>query len=1811
MTTPAGAPHGRALDRVADALTQGGHRFTRRGTHIQASCPLHTDNQPSLSIDQGDRGTSPGVLMKCHSQDCTEHDLAEALGLRYDELWDEPLPMCPVCSKPTKQDPATGEWVHPYCAAKRGGRPIPRDHIAQRSTTVKSRRKIGRLPTRLIKPSETVVEPEKQVAEYDHITHDGEVVARSVRKEKWVRVEGSEEPEKRKRFYQRFADGSGGWLKSKKDLPAGTIIPIYRLPEVQLSILAGQPVHLVEGHKDADAIVAAGGAATTNIDGAKNLHREDTDQLAGADVITVVDRDLAGYLRGLASLELLDGVANSNTVVLPATTERKSDAFDHLQAGHGLDDFIEVSKDELQRLVILERADAILRDVQGMPAEILAREERAETAASSEERLEEHKAADRWSIEIGEVQLQGKLLPLRDELIKVPGCTRAEVRAMDEIIAQVRQLAVEAYGRRQLVPDHDLAELLGLVDHDDSDETGPTPDNIVDFPKAEYRPDSPAHRIPMATSTEFAYSLGDDGFERGVWMATKNTPWTKLADLPYVHRRVIRRDGRGKKTGMHYLLSAGPDDKPAQFDLAALKDGSWANHLGVGLSQDLKVIAAVATAIIFAAEEVPAQEATPDIDRETGKIIIPAAIDQYFECAPVEREEALDSWREIVAEMTLAPKLALVLGASAIAPFVHELGKSHTVSMTGGPMQGKSIALRVAAGLWGDSVHGNGSLYSSWNATGQGLPRLLGTLRVLPAFRDETGLAGQSPDYWAKLAYQVSEGIDRLRYDRMTDYSMDKPWWGILFSTGNEQFADGCNSGRFQGVPRRIIDLSGPFTVDAAHGDRIFRVDAPAGSRGLLERCYGHLGTQIAETVDAAHAIELIKRVDELLDCPPEAVAIEHLLHMHVAGAMIIDEILGTGAMLTTAAVAAAQEHLDEWRPPAREAEQVLDVLRDSIAREPASWPTRSEYVEHLLPYTHEGTKVELPQAGVNRTLIGIRADDDSWVAVFPSAWRELFPSESINSGLALRQLAEEGILDVQRSRRNGSSWVVWVKFHSGKEDPRYEGRPKGANMYRLRLPNADDAHDEQPAPGTSDLPQQPELETEPPVRSDDHGADRVAGSDAEVAGPVAPPVAGSNMALTREVARVAGSQPNTSRSVRAREPEQSAATTVLVHAEGLVELDPSRAPGDWTDRSGTVRRRSWARTAGPCEVCGQPCTIVVDGHRVHLLCWELRYAGDAAQPQTKAPGGRDNADAMPRAASTQAAPGAERPRNQGGRLQHGLKDARWAAPAAVLAGDQAYVSGQAPAPWTAQHLGELAMLVRPDQLRLGYGGDRDRLPDPGQIWLTGEALERLGLPTRLDWPDGRSLDESDNAEERLFDPIQIHPAVVEAKKAGWEISTAGGNVRTWTRLRHPDLLPGGAYLVFEPWHPKPIEGLTDDPQLSPADLADRLATLADALGGPFLITPAITGVKLVERTRPTRHDPDTAIDGNSRRRKALLADRPELPPFLQDRSDARFSGLETDFTWWRLWEPAQGSDHAALTEEERGRAWVHGYDRKGSYLGVWERLELGLEGLRHREGEDAAWPGNEKPGFFLVDEWQWPEWGLPDPAGAARARVEDGHGGHLRWVTSHTLRQLKAHDIEPAVHESWTWDVTGSYLEQAAKIIKGALSRSSQNPAEGWMRPIIKQVYTRTGGKFAAHRTNSANHLHRPDWWYHIVAASRTAILYQLTKAFERSGELPVAVDHDAVFFVSDEPDPAKAWPGDPKKLADVRMGDWRPIGSARLEEWGPKHLVDNVGFTGAAKPAGKSGKGKPRQKGRFDFRRWNYTQAVSDLIRPGDGKA
>jgi hypothetical protein len=154
-----------------------------------------------------------------------------------------------------------------------------------------------------------------------------------------------------KAFKQRRPNGAGGWIWDLE----GTRLVLYRLPELLRAVAAGDPVWIVEGEKDAEAMHAAGYVATCNPMGAGKWRDEFRADLEGADVRIVRDKDEPGHKHARQVAESLLGIAESVRVV---EAKEGKDAADHLAAGFGVDDFVEVY--ELCRVPLSRLLDQVV-----------------------------------------------------------------------------------------------------------------------------------------------------------------------------------------------------------------------------------------------------------------------------------------------------------------------------------------------------------------------------------------------------------------------------------------------------------------------------------------------------------------------------------------------------------------------------------------------------------------------------------------------------------------------------------------------------------------------------------------------------------------------------------------------------------------------------------------------------------------------------------------------------------------------------------------------------------------------------------------------------------------------------------------------------------------------------------------------------------------------------------------------------------------------------------------------------------------------------------------------------------------------------------------------------------------------------------------------------------------------------------------------------------------------------------------------------------------------------------------------------------
>lgn len=170
------------------------------------------------------------------------------------------------------------------------------------------------------------------VATYDYTDQDGNLLYQSVRYEP-------------KSFRQRRPDGNGGWIWNMQ----GVDRTLYRLPQVIQAVRDGQPVWIVEGEKDADAIVEAGGTATCNVGGAGKWSPHLSSLLAGADVVIVADNDDPGREH---ARKVSDGLREIARTVNVVQSNIGKDAADHLEAGFTLEEFVpldlDIEDDEIQ-----------------------------------------------------------------------------------------------------------------------------------------------------------------------------------------------------------------------------------------------------------------------------------------------------------------------------------------------------------------------------------------------------------------------------------------------------------------------------------------------------------------------------------------------------------------------------------------------------------------------------------------------------------------------------------------------------------------------------------------------------------------------------------------------------------------------------------------------------------------------------------------------------------------------------------------------------------------------------------------------------------------------------------------------------------------------------------------------------------------------------------------------------------------------------------------------------------------------------------------------------------------------------------------------------------------------------------------------------------------------------------------------------------------------------------------------------------------------------------------------------------------------
>jgi hypothetical protein len=139
-------------------------------------------------------------------------------------------------------------------------------------------------------------------------------------------------------------------------------------------------------------------------------------------------------------------------------------------------------------------------------------------------------------------------------------------------------------------------------------------------------------------------------------------------------------------------------------------------------------------------------------------------------------------------------------------------------------------------------------------------------------------------------------------------------------------------------------------------------------------------------------------------------------------------------------------------------------------------------------------------------------------------------------------------------------------------------------------------------------------------------------------------------------------------------------------------------------------------------------------------------------------------------------------------------------------------------------------------------------------------------------------------------------------------------------------------------------------------------------------------------------------------------------------------------------------------------------------------------------------------------------------------------------WMSTPQVKCCQDISYHVYVQEGYYWSQTHELLKQWARTLWQAAERLHTRPqsyrhVQGKANAFqtIKQL-AQLGVAILAEAENNGG-WSRPDWWAQIVGHSR-AVLFHHLASLARKGTMPVLVDRDAFWVISDDPNPFTAVP-------------------------------------------------------------------------------
>lgn len=314
----------------------------------------------------------------------------------------------------------------------------------------------------------------------------------------------------------------------------------------------------------------------------------------------------------------------------------------------------------------------------------------------------------------------------------------------------------------------------------------------------------------------------------------------------------------------------------------------------------------------------------------------------------------------------------------------------------------------------------------------------------------------------------------------------------------------------------------------------------------------------------------------------------------------------------------------------------------------------------------------------------------------------------------------------------------------------------------------------------------------------------------------------------------------------------------------------------------------------------------------------------------------------------------------------------------------------------------------------------------------------------------------------------------------------------------------------------------------SAIDILGCLKYLAENFETPVHHNPGVMGRALMERYNDTK------------RRRVWI-----------EHPDFDFDSLPT----WKgegfvyqigVVDPDEYLDDWKRQHKCRGRkVWLHSWDKNSQYPAGGTTVRVGCGKPELVLDNKAAWdtisPRPNSTGW-IVPAGYWKLNFGESPDFSHNPFFEEMNPIHPRqeWATTPILHVL--------LNEGIPFDIDAAYIfpEQHAVLDKfgPAFWKARQHlkdakafrhePSRELAYYAAKKIGTASIGLLTSDLTiKFSPNMYRPDWWRFVIEQAKMVLYFNMKKVFDLTGEYPVMVATDAVYYLSAESDPALAFPG------------------------------------------------------------------------------